>query len=358
MRPDRFFVTPHALRQFRERVTPDLSDEEIIRAITEQLAGVLPVWVGVPPQQHVGTLLFPFRWGNRTFTIPVGPGTEGPWPAVMTIRPGDDKLRRYDRWKSPKSPWKRRQTMQAQFLLAYGYSIEDAAKVLRYPVETVRRRIEDAARGIDAPDDPDPTCRTCALYAKAGSECMHYDTSVRPGNRACEHYQEDQWEVFRLAGKVPPETADQMRAMRREGKSLEEIAAELGVSHTCVRKYTSGEGIDRRKAVITTEMLQKARELRRQSVPWREVARQVGASVKGLRARIDEQPAAVPELRAEPAPTPLPAPAPAPAPAPQPSQEAECETCIHQAVCRYQEVYQQHKDWVLCRHYAREARAS
>ena len=77
-----FFVAPHAMKRFRERVA-DLSDDDIIFVIQAILQDP-----GAPVQMEYGdsqlTPIFAAKWKGKYFYFPVIKGKED-WPMVPTV---------------------------------------------------------------------------------------------------------------------------------------------------------------------------------------------------------------------------------------------------------------------------------
>ncbi len=74
------FVTPHAVRAFRDRIAP-LPYEEARAAILRELDEHT---VSVRPSENRQSVVARTRGGRYLFRAVIGPG-EGPLPAVITI---------------------------------------------------------------------------------------------------------------------------------------------------------------------------------------------------------------------------------------------------------------------------------
>ena len=71
------FVTPHALRRFRERVDPGASDHEVY-AHMRKLAKRLPDYVTYRPNDQEA-VIYATTWKDRPVTVwAAPPGTHGP----------------------------------------------------------------------------------------------------------------------------------------------------------------------------------------------------------------------------------------------------------------------------------------
>lgn len=106
-----YFVSPHAIQRYRERVDRRVSDQEIIHHVQEGLQGVAPCY---PPSGR--PLAIADR--ARTFVAIIAPieRSPGEWPTVMTIwrwgtcpillkrRDGRGRGRRHYRWLNGQFP--------------------------------------------------------------------------------------------------------------------------------------------------------------------------------------------------------------------------------------------------------------
>jgi len=92
-----FFITPHAVKRFQERVA-DLPAADIIQLIQAILQDPgLPVDIDYRHGQM--TPIFKGKYGSKVFYVPIAKG-KGPWPSVPTIY-GEESIihRKYIRGK-------------------------------------------------------------------------------------------------------------------------------------------------------------------------------------------------------------------------------------------------------------------
>lgn len=143
-----FFVTPHALRRFRERIDPEAADQEIY-AHMMGLAKRLPDYVTYR-RDDAEAVLYRSSWKGREFTVWVAPpGDHGPWPAVCTVI---DDCQQLDRWLS----WARdacwratKHGRQIWTLVKFGLGPQECAKIIN---QRLYRVLKHWAKVLSNPD--------------------------------------------------------------------------------------------------------------------------------------------------------------------------------------------------------------
>jgi len=313
--PRRFFVGPHALKRWRERIDPTLSDQQIRYEIERRLQPpALPAAVNIYRSKNEDIpdypcLIYRCRYEDQVYIAIVShSSTKDPAPVVVTILPDDEQLSRIEKYVIGK--WRdKRHMVYLRFLRTFGwFSPEDCATILKQPIEGIRKRWEEAGAAGDR------HCGTCQLFGRATQECMHYDCPVSATRSAwdCEHYIEDIWEVVKSAKyiEIPDEVLAQAVEMQESGGlSLAEIAKRLGYSEATL---------------------------------WRRMKEWDKKKGRGGVQKVKpETEKAVNE----------------PAPITVPAAEPVCSTCIHRPVCRYQDTYRQHQEWAVCKWWRKEEAA-
>jgi hypothetical protein len=308
----RFYVGPHPLRRYRQRIDSTLSDDEIRQELESQMQPPkLPAAVSIQrgdDEIRTPALLYRLQHNGRVYTAVVVHGTEGPEPVVATVYPTDERLRKVE--QADIGPWKdSRHMVRLRYLRTWPFTPAECATILHQPLAVIEQRWDKAGQ-------EDRRCATCVYYGRAMHSCMERDIPVMPSDTACSRYEEDVWEVVRLAAraKIPPEILEQARQMRAQDPPLswQEIGARLGYPKITL---------------------------------WRHIKEYEGKEVDGemTERKVTD------EILAEVKRTQKPSPEPEPSSPAAICAEPVCETCIHRPVCRYPDVYKQHQEWALCK---------
>lgn len=347
MNKPNFRIGSHALKRWKERIDPRLTDDEIKTELNNQLTQ-LPATVSIrrgdDDEVKVPALFYRCRYKGRIYTAVVAPASDKPdTMTVATLFPTDEKI--IDILAQLQGPWKdNRHLVRLRYLRTLWFDQAQCATILQRPPEEIQEHWEEA--GFQ-----DRRCGTCQLYGRSMHECMHYDTPTTAKTAACNNYIEDVWEVVRLAAaaKIPDEKIEQAIAMREKGMTWLQIAQKLGVSQATIYRRVRDRGkAEANNKKATPEVLEKAKQLRALGKSWRSIESELGISARTLRTYITEDPQTPASTVPEPEPEVMKADPPA-GKTQEVMPEPVCDTCSHRPVCRYADIYQEHHEWALCR---------
>lgn len=344
----RFFVGPHPLKRWRDKINPLLdkpleSDGEIRITIESALQRPnLPADVEARDGEREA-LLYVCEFGGQRCTVVVVHGQKE--PTVATIIPDTEQVDRRAQWN--REPWRgNRSLRKLRVMRSFGFVPEECAVTLSKPVATILDHWEEA--------DPQRKCGNCVYYGKAMSECMHHEAPVKRNRAPCSDYEPDEWEVQKdmpPKKEFTPEQIEQAVRMWNDGRRVEEIVKAVGLAKSALYRRIKSDWAH----LVDTEARERAMEERKTSNTAQTNQRTkpgpgaMEAGNKALEQGVSE-PLSIGQTdgqKSTQAATPVASTDTIPEPA--------CETCIHRPVCRYQETYSEHQEWALCKWWRGEA---